>query len=660
MVGRQTPIGILATLVAATGLLACTITTEVAPPDTSRKVRTTKKSPSPSAQPTEAGSEPSAAPTVAPTKMPFPTLPPAMPTRAPSVAPSVAPSAFFTAAPTTSPVATTSATPFFQGTTPPSAAPSAAASPSASPFVQSSAPAPSGQTLILSGNIYDEEGATIDFALITVKSLDASVPYTATATSQAGSWVVNNVPEGANVEILVSKDGWTTRRRVGSFQQQAVGTRNVVNFGAAGGFADNEDDDPTGQAYFIADYPEVVSTSPDDDAFVTDASTLIYSLTFSEPLTAASRDAVEDSLRIWPANSLAAGGAAVANLDDLSDDAFGPDGDAISAALPGDGRIAADNLPYVIEEGTSFGGSTRAKATASWNAEGTRVTLTFNAPLLTGSADSADYQVGFAFGGEAVGIEDEDGNPLGTGTDGMLDSYAGLAAGELIRNVFKEPDLALGTPGADRVGDRNWSTTHDTVRTFTVEEDDITPKLTAVDVTEEGSDVRIELTFSEPMAAFDGSLLGHTGPGTRGPGTDFIANYSFALSDVSDGLNDLDLGGDGVAVVVTAQGATVGVGERDLRAATDLLAADPGLAETEFSFDPGSVVASFEDFTAPGQIAVEVDEDNPTTLFLWINDRASYFNSVGQIKARAEDVADPAGNVIGDLAADANVVEAVL
>ena len=53
------------------------------------------------------------------------------------------------------------------------------------------------------------------------------------ATSADGSWVVNNVPEGVNVEVVASKQGWTSRRRVASFQASA-NERRMMDFGTPG------------------------------------------------------------------------------------------------------------------------------------------------------------------------------------------------------------------------------------------------------------------------------------------------------------------------------------------------------------------------------------------------------------------------------------------
>jgi hypothetical protein len=214
-----------------------------------------------------------------------------------STSPSTAPS---TSTPSTTPTGSPSA-----GTTSPSPSatastttqPGASGTASASPTVTTSAQPPSGKTTIVSGTVYDETGATVDGAVIKVNSLDTSVPYTATTTTSQGSWVVNSVPEGANVEIIATKDGWTSRRRVGSFQTQA-NVKNIVDFGG--------NSDAAGIAYFVSKFPEIASVDPGYDANNVDNTTVSYKLTLSEPLDATNQNRFANAIRLFPANSYAA------------------------------------------------------------------------------------------------------------------------------------------------------------------------------------------------------------------------------------------------------------------------------------------------------------------------------------------------------------------
>ena len=128
--------------------------------------------------------------------------------------------------------------------------------------------------------------------------MNAAAKYEATATSSAGSWVVNNVPEGVNVEVVATKAGWTTRKRVGSFQA-ASSERNTVNFGAPGNQAD------AGAAFFISDLPEVEATEPATKAEDQDPAMLTYKMKLSEPLSETGRKRFEDAIRVFPANAAA-------------------------------------------------------------------------------------------------------------------------------------------------------------------------------------------------------------------------------------------------------------------------------------------------------------------------------------------------------------------
>ncbi|MEB3197033.1 MAG: carboxypeptidase-like regulatory domain-containing protein, partial [Candidatus Sericytochromatia bacterium] len=146
----------------------------------------------------------------------------------PTATQSPAPAAATPAASPVAPVASPSAAA-------PIASPSTDATGTAAPSLPPAAPAASGEKVIVSGNVYDEKGATVDGATIIVKSLDKTAPYEFSTTTTQGSYVLNSVPEGANVEIIASKDGWTSRRRVGSFQKAATGKKNIIDFGTAGG-----------------------------------------------------------------------------------------------------------------------------------------------------------------------------------------------------------------------------------------------------------------------------------------------------------------------------------------------------------------------------------------------------------------------------------------
>jgi hypothetical protein len=113
-----------------------------------------------------------------------------------------------------------------------------------------------GDKVTVSGTIYNEKGETVDGATVTVRSLDASLPFSAIVQSTRGAYAVMYVPRDANVEVVVSKYGWTSRRRVVAVQNPTE-RRATLDFGGR--------EEPAGAAYFISDYPEVVATQLSSD-----------------------------------------------------------------------------------------------------------------------------------------------------------------------------------------------------------------------------------------------------------------------------------------------------------------------------------------------------------------------------------------------------------
>ena len=594
-----------------------------------------------------------------------PANPTATGTPAPGASASAAPAAAGSTAPTTAPAATAAPTAAPSASMAPSTAPSGTGSAGPSVAPSASAPAPSGDKVIVSGNVYDEEGATVDGALITVKSLDTSVPYTATATTSQGSWVVNNVPEGANVEVVATKGGWTSRRRTASFQKQATGRKNIVNFGAAGGNASTDAEDATGESYFISDYPEIASTEPKTDATGVDSQKLSFKLRVSEPLDEDSRDTLKDSLTILPANTEARGATLASNFDlETGEDDDASDGTS-GFTVTG---VNAGGFGYSIREGSTFLGNSDRDVTATWNAEGTELTFSFDATLLSDDNDEAKYQAVLLSQGTATEnkIEDEDGNQLGTDSDGDLKGYP--AANVIIANTFREIDLSAAdtvTGGAttDR-GEVNWATTHDSAVNWEIKRDETDPKLTAVDVSDDvDGDFRIELTFSEGMAAYNNTTTGAYDQ--TGIEDGLQANFRFSIGDKPGDTEDVDLS-DGTVTNITTVPVTTVVADRlgnDDSEMEKRYSFDQALVQNNQSTEDGGIttdVTSVDDadLTA-GEIYVEVDEDNPNTVFVWIKDRPNYFDSkVSEIKAYIDTVKDPAGNSISDNDAEDNQVRA--
>jgi hypothetical protein len=566
--------------------------------------------------------------------------------------PSAAPSAAASAAASATPGAAASATPATSGSSAPGAATSAA------PSVAISAPPPgAGSVVVVSGMVYDEKYATVDGATVTFRSLDKSVPYEATVQTTAGSYVLNNVPEGANVEAVVTKAGWTSRRRVQSFQKRATGEKNTLNFGAARttvtavtySLAQVEATVPDGAAYFISNYPEIAATTPEHDAKGLDPSKLAIKVTLSEPLDEDSRDAFDDAFHIVPANAQAA--AKFVDVAALETTTNSGQDDGVQGAF--DPTTA---FSYTLSEGNTFLGSTRNRVRAMWNPAGTEVVYTFEGGnLQTDDNDPAEYQAVLFAGGEKV--EDADGNQLGTNDHGAFE-WPGAG---VICNAFKDTELTLAplqiAPYRLFNGttyDTVWGQTHQTAVSFEFKEDEVDPKLMAVDLVEDEDDVRIQLTFSEPMAAYKGSGLG-----TVSPSIYYLRNYSFML-----GAKAGDLDGESLD------------GGIQYNSATDLDGGTPDFtAEQEFSFVADESIGAYEDGAGSptlagvgkdldgaqgATVAIEVDPDAPTNVNIWIRNGRTMFEGFRTIKARVEGVSDPSGNSITGTDADRNLVNATI
>lgn len=362
----------------------------------------------------------------------------------PSAAPSASPSPMASPAPT--PLATrTPASPT------PGAMPSATPTPA---WIGSASPEPTSypgylgeKTDIISGTVYDENARPVDGAILTITSLDASVPYAASCTTSQGSWVINNVPEGANISIVATKDGWTKRRRVGSFQTQAD-RKNIIDFGGP-----YDGQDPAGEAYFISSRPEIDMTSPEPDAQDVDASKLTYELTLSKPLDDVNQARFSKALRLLPASDAAA-----------PDNQQGPDGvrDVTLEKLRFGGiqgsydPVLDQFWAYALKPGEALPGAPGSHLTASWDASGTVVTITADAPLPETHQGPAKYQLALASGGPDQRILDKDGQQLGLDAFASFDKYP--VAGHLIHATVKSPDLALAE--TDTTPAWRWVATH--------------------------------------------------------------------------------------------------------------------------------------------------------------------------------------------------------
>ncbi len=505
---------------------------------------------------------------------------------APAVGASAAPGAV------TSPVATgaSAASPAAGGA---SAAPASGASPTVKPSAAgTSNPAPSGEKTILQGKIYDEEGATIEGAEVTVKSLDTRAPYSATTASQGGNYVINNVPVGTQIEVSVTKAGWTRRTRVTSLQAN-VNNRNTLDFGTTG---TSNADDLAGEAYFVSNYPEVVSATPGSSPVAADK--LTYKIRFSETLDADARTEVEDAFII---------DTAAAPTDLIPDDIAADAGESVA-------RIA-------ITENSSFlDGAERVKFT--WNAENTEMSVAFNAPLRALDDEDKTYRFRLLRASGADLIEDAEGNVLG-----RVEPGAGVA-------YFAVKKASLTFESDATSGDDRWEETHQQSSSFDVAEDDVKPKLVSVDTSNtrradhEGGDyLQVDLVFSEAMRVY---------PDAKGYVQELIEleNYVFAFSDDGDDLDGVDLEEDVEEFDTATDDATDF--ENDVSGPQNPIRFAEGSADNDQDTD----------------VFIEPSDEDAKMVSIFIPESVLPAN-LEQIKVLVDtNVKDPAGNQVSELNED--------
>jgi hypothetical protein len=449
-------------------------------------------------------------------------------------------------------------------------------------------------TATLSGMVYNEMGSPVSGGKVMVKSLNAAKPFQAEAEIVSGAYVINGLPEGLLLQVIAMKDGWTSRSQTAVL----VPTRdaNKVNFGGAG------------NAYFITDYPEIEAVEPALDAQAIAPGKLVYKLQLSEALDDNNRRRLENALRVIPANAAANGGTAPTATQDLESSAIGAD-----IALEAGATQLIGN--YAIKKGSSFMGDANKRAKITWTPDGKAATLEFDAPLLQSKDTEAKYQVVLV--SEGTRITDGGGKQLGTNATGSLDAYP--TAGNMVFGAFKSAALRLNQANGTLA--QIWDDTHENVGTFDLQKDETAPELMGIEVAPVNNGTRIELMFSEPMAAYFGTT------GNSHASLADLSKYAFAVGATSDNIKDFKLDG------------TADVADVDPNAtATYGASAERG---KEFKFTGNQVVAS-------------VDPMEPKRVFLTIA-RPNFFNvEARDIKVRVEGVADPAGNAITKADADAD------
>ena len=198
---------------------------------------------------------------------------------------------------------------------------------------------------------------------------------------------------------------------------------------------------------------------------------------------------------------------------------------------------------------------------------------------------------------------------------------------------------------APNAGER-WAATHKTASIFSVNQDLQEPTLTAVTYTKNlGSDSRFELTFNEPIAAFNGTTAGRLDSSITS--SSVLDAITFGATDRSGGLKNLNLrGGSNASLTYDPRSST-------------LFGASSGDIEKEFKLDKNAFAAggrsSLTAGADNGKMYVEVDPRNPKTLFIYVFNKANIFDTkITDLKVRAEGVGDPAGNTIKSAAADQN------
>jgi hypothetical protein len=287
----------------------------------------------------------------------------------------------------------------------------------AAPLPVVSAPPPTGRTQTVTGTVRDESGAPVDGATLMLRSLDPSVPYSVTVPCRNGAYVIEDVPEGVNVEAVATKPGHTRRRRVTSFYKPLTGQPHNLDFGAVAGDHESE-----GAAFFISDQPEIERTSPaNDDRGLADG-TLACKLELSEPIPPESRKALEQAFTIVPLNAAAAG----VEVEDLSD---------LRSPMADD--LSDFAKAWVLRVDGSTGAGRTATVTSAWDPTGSVVTFTI-APRLPRFGGSEPPRYGaLLFRGEGPTAADDGGNDLGVWPPGP---------GGLVHHAFKDQDLYLAGP----------------------------------------------------------------------------------------------------------------------------------------------------------------------------------------------------------------------
>jgi len=80
------------------------------------------------------------------------------------------------------------------------------------------------------GKLFDDLGVPLEGATVKVRSLNTSVPYEAETYTVGGVFAFNNVPSGIQIEIITSKVGFATRKRVEVIKSNKQGDPNANRY----------------------------------------------------------------------------------------------------------------------------------------------------------------------------------------------------------------------------------------------------------------------------------------------------------------------------------------------------------------------------------------------------------------------------------------------
>lgn len=458
----------------------------------------------------------------------------------------------------------------------PTAAPTTTPSDAATPSpVASKSPL---ESTTVRGNVYDEAGSLLNASKVRIESLNPSNPFDTTVDVVSGAYVANNVPAGVQLRLTATKDGYTPRVRVETLLPLSSSQSQTVNFGSTSGSNTNtsayENNTDAGKAYFLSDTPEVASVEPADKATGVDPTKVSLKLTLSEPLESDQRTAFGRAIRLT-------------NIADNT--ATNQFEDSVLAADTLPGTTTADADEAIVGVGSTFNDDANNPVSVTWDAEGKVATLAFNAPVQT-SDDSKGVRYFVYLASSASSVTDADGN-------GFVQA------------------------SAFRVGEENRAYSY-----YNVASDSTKPTLESVSVDTVGSNSRLVLTFSEPLAAYKGTL---TSTGNATVSTQLTATTDVRLSlakNVGDLATDSELN--------DADGAAASADDFD--ALANAAAAVDGSAYnlSGFTLDANADRAVGEYY---------FNSTNPKIVYFTLNGKVA--STIANVKVWVgEGVKDPAGN----------------